>query len=119
MTAAVLWQHVNRDDPHNSGWWVLARLIRGEDGSCLIETNTRGSVVSTEVPLPEDALEGLRRVLGTEERARLVEFLKGRRRDTLRALRASTDAGADYWRWQGHAELSRQVLELLGEDVPQ
>jgi hypothetical protein len=49
----------------------------------------------------------------------LVAFLQGRRRDCLRALRASTEAGADYWRWQGHAELSRQLLEKLGAEVPQ
>jgi hypothetical protein len=49
----------------------------------------------------------------------LVSFLQGRRRDALRALRACTDGGsADYWRWQGHAELSRQCLELLGAEVP-
>jgi hypothetical protein len=54
-----------------------------------------------------------------ERLAEVVRFLKGRRADCLRALRASTEAGADYWRWQGHAELSRQVLEQLGEDVPQ
>jgi hypothetical protein len=58
-------------------------------------------------------------VIAEEERAALVAFVKGRRRDTLRALRACTDSNADYWRWQGHAELSRQVLELLGEEVPQ
>lgn len=51
-------------------------------------------------------------------REELVAFLQGRRRDALRALRASTEAGADYWRWQGHAELSRQVLELLAAEVP-
>lgn len=53
-----------------------------------------------------------------QQRARLVAFLQGRRRDSLRALLACTDTGADYWRWQGHAELSRQALELLGEEVP-
>lgn len=53
------------------------------------------------------------------ERERLVAFLQGRRRDALRALLACTDAGADYWRWQGHAELSRQLLEDLGAHVPQ
>lgn len=47
-----------------------------------------------------------------------VTFLQGRRRDTLRALRACVDADADYWRWQGHAELSRQLLERLGAEVP-
>jgi hypothetical protein len=56
-------------------------------------------------------------VSATAEQA--VEFLQRRRRDSLRALRACTDGGsADYWRWQGHAELSRQVLELLGAEVP-
>lgn len=48
----------------------------------------------------------------------VVQFLQGRRRDALRALRACTEANADYWRWQGHAELSRQTLELLGAEVP-
>lgn len=55
----------------------------------------------------------------SRERGGLVTWLQARRRDTLRALRASTDAGADYWRWQGHAELSRQLLERLGAAVPQ
>lgn len=49
----------------------------------------------------------------------LVAFLQQHRRDCLRALRASVDAGADYWRWQGHAELSRQLLTRLGAEVPQ
>jgi hypothetical protein len=51
--------------------------------------------------------------------AEIITFLQGRRRDTLRALRACIDADADYWRWQGHAELSRQLLERLGAEVPQ
>lgn len=52
----------------------------------------------------------------TEE---LIAFLQGRRRDALRACRACTDGGStDYWRWQGHAELSRQILEQLGAEVP-
>lgn len=57
--ATVLWQHVNWDDPHDSGWWMSVRLIREDDGSLVVETNTRGSVVSTEVPIPRDAAEGL------------------------------------------------------------
>jgi hypothetical protein len=57
-----------------------------------------------------------RRVNAPDE---VVTFLQTRRRDALRALRASTEAGADYWRWQGHAELSRQLLEKLGAEVPQ
>jgi hypothetical protein len=56
---------------------------------------------------------------GIVTEAEMVAFLQGRRRDCLRALRASTDAGADYWRWQGHAELARQLLERLGAEVPQ
>lgn len=48
-----------------------------------------------------------------------VAWLQARRRDALRALRASTDAGADYWRWQGHAELARQLLKRVGAEVPQ
>ncbi len=49
----------------------------------------------------------------------IVAFLQGRRRDCLRALRACTESNADYWRWQGHAELARQLLERLGAEVPQ
>ena len=49
----------------------------------------------------------------------LIAFLQGRRRDCLRALRACIEADADYWRWQGHAELSRQLLEKMGAEVPQ
>ena len=54
-----------------------------------------------------------------EELQRVVTYLQKRRADALRALRANVDGGADYWRWQGHAELSRQVLQMLGEEVPQ
>jgi hypothetical protein len=54
-----------------------------------------------------------------QQLADTVTYLQGRRRDCLRALRANTDAGPDYWRWQGHAELSRQLLERLGAKVPQ
>jgi hypothetical protein len=52
------------------------------------------------------------------QRDTLVRFLQDRRRNALTALLACGEAGADYWRWQGHAELSRQVLDLLGEEVP-
>jgi hypothetical protein len=49
----------------------------------------------------------------------LITFIQGHRRDALRALRASgAQSHADYWRWQGHAELSRQLLERLGAEVP-
>jgi len=48
----------------------------------------------------------------------VVAFLQERRRDALRALRACTDLHSDYWRWQGHAELARQLLERLGAEVP-
>lgn len=61
--AAILWQHANRDDPHDSGWWVAAWLIREDDGTLVVETNTRGSVVSTQVPLPPEAAEKLAEVL--------------------------------------------------------
>lgn len=49
----------------------------------------------------------------------VIAYLQQRRRETLRALRASVDANGDYYRWQGHAELSRQLLEHLGAEVPQ
>jgi hypothetical protein len=50
-----------------------------------------------------------------------ITWLQNRRRDCLRALRASTGESnqADYWRWQGHAELARQLLTRLGAEVPQ
>jgi hypothetical protein len=48
----------------------------------------------------------------------LVEFVQDRRRDCLRALRACTESSPDYWRWQGHAELARQLLERIGAEVP-
>jgi hypothetical protein len=49
-----------------------------------------------------------------------IAFLQGHRRDVLRAIRACPGSNkADYWRWQGHAELARQVLERLGAEVPQ
>jgi hypothetical protein len=63
MTDRVVWQHVDRSDPHNSGWWVLARLIVRDDGSAMIETNTRSSIVSTEVELPPDVFASLREAL--------------------------------------------------------
>jgi len=56
--------------------------------------------------------------LDADEMAALVRFLQRRRTDALRALRASIEAGPDYWRWQGHAELSRQLLERFGAEVP-
>jgi hypothetical protein len=59
----IAWQHVDRTDPHDSGWWVLARLIVDDDGSVIVETNTRGSVVSTEVPLDAEAARTLAEVL--------------------------------------------------------
>jgi uncharacterized protein (DUF2461 family) len=49
----------------------------------------------------------------------LIAYLQRRRADALRALRACTETSPDYWRWQGHAELSRQALELLDAEVPQ
>lgn len=60
MSGRIVWQHVDRTDPHKSGWWVLARLIVEDDGRVLLETNTRSSVVSTEVPVTPDALAALR-----------------------------------------------------------
>jgi hypothetical protein len=48
----------------------------------------------------------------------VIGYLLERRRNALRAIRACPDASANYWRWQGHAELSRQLLELYGEKVP-
>lgn len=55
----------------------------------------------------------------TDAVADLITYLQQRRRDTLRALRASAGGTPDYWRWQGHAELSRQLLTRLDADVPQ
>ena len=50
----------------------------------------------------------------------LVAYLQQHRREMLTAIRASgCPADADYWRWQGHAELSRQLLTRLGAEVPQ
>ena len=52
--------------------------------------------------------------------AELITFLQGHRRDCLRAIRAChPENQSDYWRWQGHAELSRQLLGRLGAEVPQ
>jgi hypothetical protein len=51
--------------------------------------------------------------------AAVVPHLQGRRRETLRVLRQCIDDNADYWRWQGHAEMARQLLERLGAEVPQ
>lgn len=59
----VAWQHVDRTDALNSGWWVLARLIVRDDGSAMIETTTRASVVSTQVELPPEQLAALRQAL--------------------------------------------------------
>ena len=49
----------------------------------------------------------------------LIAYLQERRAASLRAIRACTETKPDYWRWQGHAELSRQLLEKLGAEVPQ
>jgi hypothetical protein len=53
------------------------------------------------------------------ERGELIAYLQGRRRETLRVLRQSVEANSDYYRWQGHAEMSRQLLQRLGAEVPQ
>ena len=71
---------------------------------------------ATEVAQVRDALDEW---LPSASRRDAVKYLQVRRRDCLRALRASTEAGADYWRWQGHAELARQMLTMLGAEVPQ
>lgn len=62
----IVWQYVDRTDPHDSGWWVLARLFVRDDGALMIETNTRGSVVSTEVVLDADAAAKLREAVDRE-----------------------------------------------------
>jgi hypothetical protein len=49
----------------------------------------------------------------------LITWLRKRRRDALCALEACPGATPDYWRWQGHAELARQLLELLGDGATQ
>jgi hypothetical protein len=50
----------------------------------------------------------------------LVAYLQQHRRACLRAIGAChPDRQADYYRWQGHAELSRQLLARLGAEVPQ
>lgn len=48
----------------------------------------------------------------------LITYIQEHRRKTVRALRASVEYGPDYWRWTGHAELARQLLERLGAEVP-
>lgn len=48
----------------------------------------------------------------------LIAHLQQHRREMLAALRACSWCDADYWRWQGHAELSRQLLERMGAEVP-
>lgn len=58
-TGREVWKHVDQDDPHNSGWWQLARLTRWDDGRVTLETNTRGSVVPTEITLPPAAVAAL------------------------------------------------------------
>lgn len=58
-----LWHYVDRDDPHGSGWWQLARLTRWDDGRVELETNTRGSVVPTTITLDDEAIAKLREAL--------------------------------------------------------
>lgn len=58
-----VWHHVDRNDPHNSGWWQTADLIRWDDGRVTLETNTRGSVVSTIIVLDAESLARLREAL--------------------------------------------------------
>lgn len=53
-----VWTHVERADD-GSGWWQLVRLTRWDDGRVTLETNTRGSVISTEVTLPPAAVAAL------------------------------------------------------------
>lgn len=54
----VLWHHVAHADD-GSGYWELVRLIRWDDGRVMVETNTRGSVVSTQVTLTPKTVVGL------------------------------------------------------------
>jgi hypothetical protein len=58
-TGREVWTYVDREDPHNSGWWQLARITRWDDGRVTVETNTRGSVISTQVTIPAEAVAGL------------------------------------------------------------
>lgn len=52
--------------------------------------------------------------------AEIVTYLQDHRASALRAIRSCPPGNtSDYWRWQGHAELSRQLLQRLGAEVPQ
>jgi hypothetical protein len=61
--ATEIWRHY-QDDPHDSGWWQIVRLLRRDDGRLEIETNTRSSVVPTTIVLDDLAVQRLRRALG-------------------------------------------------------
>lgn len=57
--SAILWQYIDRDDPHNSGWWQMVRLTRWDDGTVELEVDTRGSVVPITIKLPPDTVQAL------------------------------------------------------------
>lgn len=57
-TGRELWRYVEHADD-GSGWWQLARLTRWDDGRMTLETNTRSSVVPTEVTLDAEAVAAL------------------------------------------------------------
>jgi hypothetical protein len=102
----------------------LTLWSQDRDGSdAVLHVNTRPDGLQIEV----EGQQGLGRILLDDEDARRllraigaddVAWLQQRRREMLAALRACTESDADYWRWQGHAELSRQMLERLGAEVP-
>lgn len=43
-----------------------------------------------------------------------VSAFIGKRPEYVQALKSSTNADADYWRWQGHAEARRQLCADVG-----
>jgi hypothetical protein len=49
----------------------------------------------------------------------LVSFLLQHRLACLRELGTSRRSSAGYHHWQGHIELSEELLERLGAEVPQ
>lgn len=119
---------------------LAMNAVRRQREAAAVDELTLARVRALVAEHPEDAvpvieLAELRRALGINGTVELVDtaltskntldelvvFVQGRRRDCLRALRASTgeSSQSDYWRWQGHAELSRQLLERLGAEVPQ
>jgi hypothetical protein len=104
-------------------WNPLTTGVAGGDHWHIIEDDESVAMVSANDGTDEElrqpraefiaaAPDLVRDLLATMEK---VDKFISERDECVTALRNSTDADADYWRWQGHAEARRQLREQLEE----